>query len=128
MRISDWSSDVCSSDLEEPVLPWHEPLEQSERPELPGNRRRRGKRGDRQTGGRLGRRNEASDQILEAGFIDGLDGFLAREPACLAFVPLRPLSALDGRAERKDMRSEEHTSELQSLMHITYAVFCLKKK
>src|SRR3546814_9816207 len=73
------------------------------RSELPGNRRRRGKRGDRQTGGRLGRRNEASDQILEAGFIDGLDGFLAREPACLAFVPLRPLSALDGRAERKDM-------------------------
>src|SRR3546814_1217686 len=27
-----------------------------------------------------------------------------------------------------DMRSEEHTSELQSLMRITYAVFCLKKK
>src|SRR3546814_9843777 len=109
MRISDWSSDVCSSDLmareqfEEPVLPWHEPLEQSDRPELPGYRRRRGNRGDRQTGGRLGRRNEASDQILEAVFIDGLDGFLAREPACLAFVPLRPLSALDGRAERKDM-------------------------
>src|SRR3546814_20202822 len=47
--------------------------------------------------------NEAADQIREAGFSDGLDGFLAREPACLAFVPLRPLSALDGRAERKDM-------------------------
>src|SRR3546814_10161957 len=28
----------------------------------------------------------------------------------------------------KDMRSEEHTSELQSLMRISYAVFCLKKK
>src|SRR3546814_9394182 len=27
-----------------------------------------------------------------------------------------------------DMRSEEHTSELQSLMRISYAVFCLKKK
>src|SRR3546814_8752587 len=27
-----------------------------------------------------------------------------------------------------DKRSEEHTSELQSLMHISYAVFCLKKK
>src|SRR3546814_3498337 len=94
---------MAREQFEEPVLPWHEPLEQSERPELPGNRRRRGKRGDRQTGGRLGRRNEASDQILEAGFIDGLDGFLAR-------------------------RSEEHTSELQSLMRISYAVFCLQKK
>src|SRR3546814_6332011 len=29
---------------------------------------------------------------------------------------------------RADMRSEEHTSELQSLMRISYAVFCLKKK
>src|SRR3546814_1138548 len=29
---------------------------------------------------------------------------------------------------RRDMRSEEHTSELQSLMRISYAVFCLKKK
>src|SRR3546814_9224527 len=30
--------------------------------------------------------------------------------------------------ERVDIRSEEHTSELQSLMRISYAVFCLKKK
>src|SRR3546814_1298269 len=30
--------------------------------------------------------------------------------------------------ERSDVRSEEHTSELQSLMRISYAVFCLKKK
>src|SRR3546814_3560007 len=30
--------------------------------------------------------------------------------------------------EGVDMRSEEHTSELQSLMRISYAVFCLKKK
>src|SRR3546814_1846444 len=33
---------------------------------------------------------------------------------------------LDG--ARPDLRSEEHTSELQSLMRISYAVFCLKKK
>src|SRR3546814_1016397 len=31
-------------------------------------------------------------------------------------------------APRRDFRSEEHTSELQSLMRISYAVFCLKKK
>src|SRR3546814_6116063 len=31
-------------------------------------------------------------------------------------------------AQRREVRSEEHTSELQSLMRISYAVFCLKKK
>src|SRR3546814_8469448 len=34
----------------------------------------------------------------------------------------------DLNARAKEMRSEEHTSELQSLMRISYAVFCLKKK
>src|SRR3546814_10684016 len=34
----------------------------------------------------------------------------------------------DGQAARAQGRSEEHTSELQSLMRISYAVFCLKKK
>src|SRR3546814_6574973 len=38
---------------------------------------------------------------------------------------LAPLSA--GKRLRKELRSEEHTSELQSLMRISYAVFCLKK-
>src|SRR3546814_3553370 len=36
--------------------------------------------------------------------------------------------AHDGRFGRPRTRSEEHTSELQSLMRISYAVFCLKKK
>src|SRR3546814_3767380 len=35
---------------------------------------------------------------------------------------------IDFRLVREDGRSEEHTSELQSLMRISYAVFCLKKK
>src|SRR3546814_5810345 len=38
------------------------------------------------------------------------------------------LSSSSGRAWFCSMRSEEHTSELQSLMRISYAVFCLKKK
>src|SRR3546814_6580619 len=42
-----------------------------------------------------------------------------------AFIP--SLQAQFGWA-RGDIRSEEHTSELQSLMRISYAVFCLKKK
>src|SRR3546814_10843410 len=41
----------------------------------------------------------------------------------------RELAAIDGRQPRAGIgRSEEHTSELQSLMRISYAVFCLKKK
>src|SRR3546814_3811091 len=42
-----------------------------------------------------------------------------------------PCSGADGRehrSQRQPARSEEHTSELQSLMRISYAVFCLKKK
>src|SRR3546814_15157232 len=35
---------------------------------------------------------------------------------------------IEGRRRRRARRSEEHTSELQSLMRISYAVFCLKKK
>src|SRR3546814_20242859 len=42
----------------------------------------------------------------------------------------QPGNSRDGRASarRGGARSEEHTSELQSLMRISYAVFCLKKK
>src|SRR3546814_3935749 len=42
--------------------------------------------------------------------------------------PARCLAADDLRRVRDRVRSEEHTSELQSLMRISYAVFCLKKK
>src|SRR3546814_4071125 len=40
----------------------------------------------------------------------------------------RPFAPVSGRLLRQHKRSEEHTSELQSLMRISYAVFCLKKK
>src|SRR3546814_4980626 len=44
-------------------------------------------------------------------------------------LTLRVLAARPSRAGRRmTLRSEEHTSELQSLMRISYAVFCLKKK
>src|SRR3546814_6280867 len=41
---------------------------------------------------------------------------------------LRPPRPPEMREQQHDRRSEEHTSELQSLMRISYAVFCLKKK
>src|SRR3546814_4820904 len=44
-----------------------------------------------------------------------------------AFLPRSPPRAHRGRV-RRSHRSEEHTSELQSLMRISYAVFCWKKK
>src|SRR3546814_6757018 len=49
--------------------------------------------------------------------------------ACLQLALLRPAVEVDAEAlqRRLDPRSEEHTSELQSLMRISYAVFCLKK-
>src|SRR3546814_2797946 len=65
---------------------------------------------------------------------------VARPPAQLRARPRVHVDAIDGRKQvpparsvnrlvlRHEARSEEHTSELQSLMRISYAVFCLKKK
>src|SRR3546814_4262321 len=83
MRISDWSSDVCSSDLDH-------------------------RRVDRERD-----RADAHLLWLDDPFAADLPG--GRDGALLDRV------AVPG-------RSEEHTSELQSLMRISYAVFCLKKK
>src|SRR3546814_1861726 len=87
MRISDWSSDVCSSDL----------------------------RIGRQSfaGAGLSRRS-AGGPCHHRDAEDDSDG----------------KGHADQRAwgDRRASRSEEHTSELQSLMRISYAVFCLKKK
>src|SRR3546814_3486888 len=47
---------------------------------------------------------------------------------CPTSVNLEELLAFAGRHQLLSIRSEEHTSELQSLMRISYAVFCLKKK
>src|SRR3546814_2704743 len=58
----------------------------------------------------------------------------AAAPAALVDCPFEEAAAEPAAAPRRghahalDLRSEEHTSELQSLMRISYAVFCLKKK
>src|SRR3546814_2923533 len=58
----------------------------------------------------------------------GEDETYQRHPACRIrdLCPADQLS--DSAARHRAARSEEHTSELQSLMRISYAVFCLKKK
>src|SRR3546814_6314663 len=100
MRISDWSSDVCSSDL---------PLVAQQRltgPEYTVNVYFNGD-------GRM-RTSVPHERIrVRAGEVE--KGVTRRLPQ------------LQDLAERI-ARSEEHTSELQSLMRISYAVFCLKKK
>src|SRR3546814_8699508 len=106
MRISDWSSDVCSSDLELHVL--HVATFQTGFRRLP----------DR-AGARPGTR------LLPAKLFRQ---HARHQPAIPA--PVRPSGLSDPRCAGDDdgRRSEEHTSELQSLMRSSYAVFCLHKK
>src|SRR3546814_3939908 len=91
MRISDWSSDVCSSDLlplqSRSVDPWRD-----DRRRTPTDRRGLPERWLR--------------RLQDAGGQGNLHHW----------------------QDEPRSRSEEHTSELQSLMRISYAVFCLKKK
>src|SRR3546814_7622865 len=94
MRISDWSSDVCSSDL-----------------------RPSGDVGRRVAAIGLGR------NIGHFGHRKGDD--VHRQNAHHGEAAQR----VEGdEAFARNFRSEEHTSELQSLMRISYAVFCLKQK
>src|SRR3546814_1493817 len=100
MRISDWSSDVCSSDL------WSSKIRH---------------------GASIVQRSSATALVLMIA--------RPRLPASRRIPPSGEKGAETGRsifssrlsAGAACQRSEEHTSELQSLMRISYAVFCLKK-
>src|SRR3546814_3836058 len=114
MRISDWSSDVCSSDLGElrrGVV--HDDRAVDFRQETLGGPRILG---DDRVGVaarmRIDMRKRAGKAVDHGDRDDRVEIFA---------VPVAS-------RRRFDMRSEEHTSELQSLMRISYAVFCLKKK
>src|SRR3546814_9006378 len=104
MRISDWSSDVCSSDL---------------RGEL---RRRCGEAGEILAGRRR------VDILKTASRASGCRRHHARLLFPTAFLLRATRCCPRRQAAGRRLRSEEHTSELQSLMRISYAVFCLKKK
>src|SRR3546814_8950503 len=97
MRISDWSSDVCSSDLHDPGQGL-----------CPERRRRTSP-------------PQWSEICACQSLLFGFQQF-ALVFECLLNMPSSPATG------RRSGRSEEHTSELQSLMRISYAVFCLKKK
>src|SRR3546814_3316411 len=101
MRISDWSSDVCSSDLT--VF---------SRQFAQGNLAPNIAYGAAQT------RGFSDSGTQTTSFPDG--EFAAVPNSSYPFTPTL--------GQYFTGRSEEHTSELQSLMRISYAVFCLKKK
>src|SRR3546814_4959584 len=115
MRISDWSSDVCSSDLGEIAIGTRLDGE-IERGIGRGNRRGIGERGTVGIAHRRGVGHGDADRVLHHLQIG--DRRSQRAPITIA----------DQILDRAEYRSEEHTSELQSLMRISYAVFCLKKK
>src|SRR3546814_9313307 len=109
MRISDWSSDVCSSDL---VIDRHRPVEVSER----------------QRSRHLAPRCDVDALCGAAEVLDMRDPSRTDEERTLGLGGEAWLILVDQhRVElRHRSRSEEHTSELQSLLRISYAVFCLK--
>src|SRR3546814_2428427 len=114
MRISDWSSDVCSSDLLGPELAQavQEFLRAADAGE--GIDAPSGEAAVARLEARPQHRQAARQALAGEGAVgDHHRGVGARE------APLRRLA---------QGRSEEHTSELQSLMRISYAVFCLQKK
>src|SRR3546814_5225537 len=112
MRISDWSSDVCSSDLLEDAL--RHRLVRYARGAVP---RRGPPRGQ-------GRARADAVAVDDAGAVAGAGVRVGIEIARdgMWWKPVVPRFVTPAK------RSEEHTSELQSLMRISYAVFCLKKK
>src|SRR3546814_7544859 len=97
MRISDWSSDVCSSDLHTI---------------------------NSATGNRVRSRYIDAETNKPVREEDEVRGYETEEGRHVV-IEDEELEAVGLESTR---RSEEHTSELQSLMRISYAVFCLKKK
>src|SRR3546814_1822200 len=103
MRISDWSSDVCSSDLFlVPAINVNDSVTKSKFDNLYGCRES------------LADGLKRAMDVMLAGKVAVVCGYGDVGKGCAASL--------------RAYRSEEHTSELQSLMRISYAVFCLKNK
>src|SRR3546814_6498504 len=113
MRISDWSSDVCSSDLSLP--PRHAQL------------RQRISRAKLRRGGRTHHRNQRADRH-HAPRSTRVARAWRRRPSMIEPMLVLSTGNLTFETCNRWLRSEEHTSELQSLMRTSYAALCLTKK
>src|SRR3546814_1344931 len=112
MRISDWSSDVCSSDLVDDL----DIVALTHRDQILFTQ------STHDAGQGFRRKHEMVGDVAAR--------HRQRDVGVVAHIMFPDLTREHHYEERRDplMRSEEHTSELQSLMRISYAVFCLKKK
>src|SRR3546814_3754941 len=132
MRISDWSSDVCSSDLnlilaDQRIFAVLQHILLLERPRA-GVGDGKALVGDRRDDPSLiillalTQARARAHAVGEAAAVDRPVGgqFGHRRETARAALP-------HATARGDEIRSEEHTSELQSLMRLSYAVFCLKK-
>src|SRR3546814_10837129 len=130
MRISDWSSDVCSSDLGKPGQKPYADIRPHGKPDQAWKCRRELER-DYRVEDRRGVRYDRRRRIALARSVYQVWG-LSRELRILHHEHRsgsKSSSRLRGPSRGvSQYRSEEHTSELQSLMRISYAVFCLKTK
>src|SRR3546814_1139331 len=137
MRISDWSSDVCSSDLLDRAGAGGADRDDAGQPPRPGHaiqvigfpceiwtvpRDRQHRRPARRASGPRPDRVQPVEGGAVAG--DGDAGGRVWKPRAGQCGG----AGADAGDRGLQRRSEEHTSELQSLMRISYAVFCLKKK
>src|SRR3546814_8951013 len=123
MRISDWSSDVCSSDLFRPLTAALAVMG-----------------GDYQLSGVPRMHERPIGDLVDALLVLGADirylGNPNYPPLAIGRGDIRSDKPIGVKGSVSSQfltallmaRSEEHTSELQSLMRISYAVFCLKKK
>src|SRR3546814_7598891 len=110
MRISDWSSDVCSSDLVGHAVARPVDVRQTRA----ANRHAPG--------------DPETEQIRQSVPVDGKRAELERDGIDVGVHEHGGDCSGSCVAVLFGQRSEEHTSELQSLMRTSYAVFCLQKK
>src|SRR3546814_2490587 len=115
MRISDWSSDVCSSDLLAGAL-----VATAGQALFPAGGNIKGLRAQDQG-------FTTSQAGLDIPLVIGTQKVAGNVIWAGPLVEHKKSQSAKGGGP-KATRSEEHTSELQSLMRISYAVFCLKKK
>src|SRR3546814_8176905 len=125
--MSDWSSDVCSSDLGERALQLCRSGHERQVGEAKDGRtdaQPQSVDGNHQRLREVDQRIEQSGETVLAALEVRIGGDLLHLEQVGAGAERPPLTSQQDHGDR----SEEHTSELQSLMRISYAVFCLNKK